>query len=329
MLEKLNWKLIGRLVPIIGIALFIYIIYSIGLEEIIKAFTEIPIHLLLIATALSIPRLLACSLKWKIICKKQKIDVEYSFLTKITLLMFFYAAVTPAAIGYHLRIFYLQKRSKSSLEKSTANSIIETTTNFIVGLFIAMVASLYLLNYSPEIFMFLFTILLILFAFFSTGFYILMTKRTGGKIVNILIRPFIPREFRKNITSYIDLIYEDIPKIRDLYLPILLDCLIWFIAGLQVYVIAMAFSPEVLPVSFDALILCSIISVVAMGILPITVGGLGVREGTFVYLMSTAFGVDPGVAVVISLGGFFAKTVIPGVFGLLISLTDKDFRLKN
>ena len=55
------------------------------------------------------------------------------------------------------------------------------------------------------------------------------------------------------------------------------------------------------------------------GIIPISIGGLGIREGTLVLLLS-GFGVDPEVAFAISLVGYFLTNLIPGIMGWLISI---------
>ena len=102
---------------------------------------------------------------------------------------------------------------------------------------------------------------------------------------------------------------------KDLLFPLLIKGAIWIIGASQVYIIALAFSIDVPYFSF---VLMSITSVVVASILPISVGGLGVREGVLVVLLST-FGVQPETAFVISLGGYMIKTLFPGIIGLIIS----------
>ena len=72
-------------------------------------------------------------------------------------------------------------------------------------------------------------------------------------------------------------------------------------------------------IDYITFVLISIISVVATGILPISVGGLGVREGTFVVLMATIAGVSHEIAFVISLSGYLVKNLIPALIGMIIS----------
>ena len=71
---------IKKLLPFIGIALFIYIVYRIGLENIIAAFIKVnPYYLLLGALAILFKPFLE-SWKWYSILKSQGIKVDFPYL---------------------------------------------------------------------------------------------------------------------------------------------------------------------------------------------------------------------------------------------------------
>ena len=195
------------------------------------------------------------------------------------------------------------------------NSLIESGSSLIVGLFLALIGSIILIDLYPE----LLFVILPFFIFFLLVFIVLLEKRGGSRLFNILIRPFIPEKFRKNIDKSVESLYQDIPKLREMIIPFMIEIFVWVIAALQVYIISQAFS---INISIFEFIFISIISVVISNILPISIGGLGIREGTFVYLLSK-FGVVSEVAFVISLSGFLVKILIPGFIGLIISLRKK------
>lgn len=308
---------IGKVVPVLGLILFLYIIWDIGLNKIISAFLSIPLLFFISALTISIPRIIFYGYKWWFICKKQKMEFSILYLTRVFLMTLFYGIVTPLAIGLHIRIYYLRKQGKYSLEKCLANSLMDSTTGFIVGVFLALIGSLILIEHAPGVF----PPVLLVFIFYTVAFVVLMKKKRGSKLFDILIKPFIPQKYKEKMEKSLEMIYEDIPRIRDLFWPFIIEGVIWVLGALQVYIIALVFSVDV---PFYVFIFISIISVIATGILPISIGGLGVREGMFVFLMST-FGVKPEVAFAISLGGFFVKTLIPGVFGLIISFDERVF----
>jgi len=315
MIEKIKLKNIGKLFPIIGIIIFIYIITDIGIEKIGSAFSSIPLEYFLLALLLFIPRWLLSSYKWYFISKKQKMDFKLFFLSKIFLITLFLGSITPGAIGLHLRIYYLKTKSKASLEKCLTNSLIESGLSLITGLLIAFIGSIILIELYPE----LPIIILPFFIFYLSVFIVLLEKRGGSKLFNILIRPFIPERYKTSIDKSVESLYQDIPKLKDMLIPFLIDIIVWIFAAIQVYIIAQAF---LINITFYEFILISIISVVISNILPISIGGLGIREGAFVFLLSK-FGVQSEVAFVISISGFLVKILIPGLIGLVISFRKK------
>jgi uncharacterized protein (TIRG00374 family) len=315
MIEKIKLKNIGKFFPIVGIIIFIYIINDIGIDKILFTFYSIPLIYFILAFLIFIPRLLLSTYKWFFISKKQKIDLKFFYLLKIFLITLFLGGTTPGSIGLHLRIYYIKKKSNSSLEKCLTNSLIESGLSLITGLFIALIGSIILIKYYPE----LLIIILPFFIFYLSVFIVLLEKRGGSRLFNILIRPFIPEKYKNNIDKSVESLYQDIPKLKNMFVPFLIEILVWIIAAFQVYIIAQAFS---INISLFEFILISIISVVISNILPISIGGLGIREGAFVYLLSK-FGVVSEIAFVISLSGFLVKILIPGLIGLIISLRKK------
>jgi len=315
MIEKIKLKNIGKLFPIIGIIIFIYIINDIGIEKIGSAFSSIPLEYFLLALLLFIPRWLLSSYKWYFISKKQKMDFKLFFLSKIFLITLFLGSITPGAIGLHIRIYYLKTKSKASLEKCLTNSLIESGLSLITGLLIAFIGSIILIELYPE----LPIIILPFFIFYLSVFIVLLEKRGGNKLFNILIRPFIPERYKTTIDKSVESLYQDIPKIKDMLIPFLIEIIVWIFAAIQVYIIAQAF---LINITFYEFILISIISVVISNILPISIGGLGIREGAFVFLLSK-FGVQSEIAFVISISGFLVKILIPGLIGLIISFRKK------
>lgn len=314
--KKINWNIIGKLIPIIGLIIFIYIITNIGIYKIIDSFSKIPIIYFLLASILTIPRVFLYSIKWKYICDKQKFNLKLPFLIKVFLITFFYANITPGAIGCHIRAYYLKRKSNATLGKCLANSLIDLQIGSIAGIFLSLVGAIIIFDKSPGIFP-----IILAFFIFNVSLFIILIKKKGGKILSsFLIKPFIPKKYRESFDQSFDSLYEDIPRIQDMFWPFILEIFIWLTAGLQVYIIALAFNIEV---SFYIIILTSIIATIFTAIIPISTGGLGIREGVFVFLM-ISYGIDADVAFVISLGGFIVKMVIPGIIGLIISLIKKD-----
>lgn len=233
-------------------------------------------------------------------------------------MVFFYVNIVPSGIGGHIRAFYLRDKTKTSIEKCLTNSLIDYSLLFLSGLFLSLIGSIFLFEKAPE----LFPILLFFFCFYNIVFIVLLQKRSGGKFFNFFIKRFIPKKFNEKINLSIDEFYKDIPRLKDLTVPFLINILMRIITGTGIFIIAQSFSINVPYIDF---IFIHLIAVVVIGILPISVGGLGIREGVYVYLLGT-YGVSPDIAFTISLSGYLVKMLIPSIIGLFLSFK-KEFRL--
>lgn len=308
LLIKMN---IRNLLPIIGILLFLYIIIDIGIENIVNSLVLISPIYLVIGLLLIIPRVFLSSYKWFIICKKQRINIRLFYIIKIFLISVFYGFITPASIGGFISIFYIKKKAKVTWEKSITNSLLDGSTELIAGLFLALIGSIILLEYHPSIF----PSILIIFLLILTLFILLLKKEKAEVLFKFFIRPFIPEKLKTKVDESIESFYEDIPRLGELLTPFLLEYVVWIIMGVQVYLIALNFSIDI---SFYHFLFIYMISFIA-GVIPISIGGLGIREGTLVLLL-LVFGVSPQVSFVISLIGYILTNLIPGIVGWGLSI---------
>ena len=135
-----------RLLPIIGIVLFCYLIFTIGIDKILSAFLSIPLILYFFASLLFIPKLLMETDKWQYISKLQQINFDFWFLAKVFLISSFYSVIIPGYIGYQIRIYFLKEKSQVSWGKCIANSIMDTSTVFLAGYLLAIIGSLLLFS---------------------------------------------------------------------------------------------------------------------------------------------------------------------------------------
>jgi uncharacterized protein (TIRG00374 family) len=305
-------SLLKKLFPLIGIALLLYMFLEIGLDKIVSTFLALPWYYYLLALLVFLPRMFLYSYKWQYISKKQQMDLPLIFLMKIFLISLFYGGVTPGAIGLHLRIYYLKEKAQATLEKCVANSFIDSTLSFLSGLFLALVGSVLLASTLPELTLTIAAVFLLVLGLFI----IFMTQRVAKRLFRVAIRLLVPRNFKELAGESLESLYEDIPRLRYMVVPFVLECIILLIAATQVYMLSLAFS---LPISYGTFILLSVTSVVIGNALPITVGGLGVREGAFVVFLSQ-YGVPAETAFVLSLGGYLVKILLPGFVGWSLSL---------
>lgn len=310
-MKKPTLHTLFKYIPIIGVFLFLYIVWDIGLEKIGQAFFSIRPQFYLLAFTLFIPRMLVYVYKWIYINKKQNIYADPWYLVRIFLVSTFYGNVTPGGIGWHIRVFYVKKKSGASFEKCITNSLLDIVSGFISVLMLALIGSILLFDRFSGLTLIFLALLLV----YSSAFVIFMKKERGSKIFEFLIQPLIPKKYREVIGHSVSSMYEDLPRLRDMVVPIVLETVIWAIAGIQTYIIARGFSVEIPIIS---IIFVNIMASTIVIVLPVTIGGLGLREGAFVVLLGL-YGVSPSVAFAISFIGFLVKIFIPGLIGVVLS----------
>ena len=104
--------------------------------------------------------------------------------------------------------------------------------------------------------------------------------------------------------------YSDIPPLRSLVVPMLISLFGYFLFFVQIYIVALSFDIEVPFVDF--MLIYPVASLI--GLLPISVSGLGTREGALIKLFSS-YSVAQEVTVAISLSGYIMTMLIPAVIG--------------
>ena len=96
------------LLPFLGLILFIYILYSVGLQNIITSFYQFNLFYFILGLVSSIPIILLKVYKWKILTPQSK---SYSFYNAICawLLSFTIGIITPGKLGEFYRAVSLEK----------------------------------------------------------------------------------------------------------------------------------------------------------------------------------------------------------------------------
>ena len=312
-LKKL--KKIRKFLPLIGILIFIYIIYDIGLEKIIEAFKNTDPWFIILSFTIFLPRVLISTYKWQLVAKKQGINVKLIPLTKINLIGLFYGTITPLWLGDWVRIFYLKEESKECIGKCASNVIIDQLLEFFSLFILALFGSFLLLSYFPTLFL----VLLSLFIIFISVALFLKEKGRSERIFRVVYNFLIPEKLKKLIANEFDAFYKDIPPLSFLILPFLIEIFSYSLFFLQIYIVALSFNINIPLLHF--ILIYPISSLI--GMIPITVSGLGTREGALIHLLGI-YGVAEQNAVAISLAGYLITYLIPSIIGGILAITHES-----
>ncbi len=290
---------------IISASLIIFVFSKIDLKNVLNCLKGANISLLVLSLSLHFVGVLLGSSRWKVLLKSYGIDVPQKDLYRLYMIGSFFNTFLPTSVGGDAVRMY----KVSSLTDKRAQAV----TSVIIERFIGMLI-LYIISFFSFILYFgfgeerglLFTIVILLLA--SIGFIIFVLSPLSDKIMKIVPSSFLKEKLEK---IHYSLKYP-VREPKTLFKVLAYTTLLQINVVIYFFIISNAIKIKLSIVYF--FILIPIILTVTM--LPITIGGIGLREGGFVFLFSR-FGVIPEKALTLSILGYFISLVFAG-FGWLV-----------
>lgn len=302
--------------------LIIYVLQKIDVHELLQTIKSADIYLLIIAFSLNGINIILCIDKWKIILEVQEIYVPFKTLLTFSFTSSFFSIFLPTGYGGDIiRIYDVSKYSNKKLE-SVTSILVDRGSGALALFLIAALALLfgYDLIQDIRIVLFIIGVLLLILIFII----IIFSKKEIKKIKIITkIITFVDRkDVLKNMYDTFHIYrYHRRKSIEILALSLLAQV----IAILYYPLIAYSLGLDVPLVYF--FIFIPIILVILM--LPISIGGIGVREGAFIFFFKKV-GVLPYEAVSLALVAFGLYLIWSLIGGVVYAMRDqKKMQLKN
>jgi len=316
---KKNWK---KILPLIGLFLLFYLLWRFDIKEIIRAFSQVNLWYLLLVPIILFFIFLIQTWKWRLILNVQNIyEISFLQLFKIQLIGLYYSLVTPAKVGGFLKAAYLKDKIGKSIEECSTSIFLDKILDLITLLIFSIIGTFFILGQFPSLLLEM-TLILIVFCSLIFVFY---SKERAKILLKHLFYIFIPKKFKDRFRNSFHLFYKDVPAPKKLLLPFLLTFLCWLLVFSQTFIIAKSLAIDI---NYFIFIFISAL-VVMVGLLPITISGLGTREAAFIILFQN-FNITPQKLIAMSL----FTTIITYILLFLIFLIFnvkliKNFNFKN
>ncbi len=314
MKNKGVWSKFKKVLPIIGVAIFVYIILKLDLSKIIESIKEAKLIWLIISVLFLFVYFILQTYKWFLIAKFQKIPVLFKEALRINLITFLYGFITPSRVGSVLRADYLKKYAKN-IGKGISNFVIEKVID-VAALFSMAIVFGFAFR---DKFSFDMSYLIIVFVVFVALSLIFIKKQRSKAFLKLFFRKFVPKKYKEEAKITFDSFYEDMPKKRYLFLVFLVTVLTWITNYTMVYFIGVSLGITLGIIPFMAILPLS--TLIAQ--IPITIAGLGTREATMISLFGL-FGVGAVKVFSMSLIGLVLGGVIPSIIAIFLILKNKD-----
>ncbi|KYK20623.1 hypothetical protein AYK21_05795 [Thermoplasmatales archaeon SG8-52-2] len=314
------FRQVKKFLPLVGIIVLIIIIFSLDVEKIKDAFFQIHPIYIVIALALTIPRLLIQNYYWRMIQKEQNINITFFQSLKIFLIGYFYGSWTPGFLGMVMRVPYMKEKTDEPYGKLFVNTFIEVILRQ-VAIYVMIAAGLLIIiiEFSDlEITKTLPIIIGIIIFIQAIVLFYFIKKERGENFFNVVVKRIIPKKLKDPSFRFVETFYKDFPKMRRLFIPFILGLITWVIIFSQEYIIVYALGASIPYLSF--LLIFPVANIA--GYIPVTFAGIGFRELTSIIIFSRMFGTDEEVILVFTLIGFILTDLFLGFVGFLVSLTE-------
>lgn len=306
----MDWK---KLLPVIGIIIFVYILWRFNIEKILSVFSTIdPFYAALCLLGVPIIFFLF-NIQWQMILKRQYIHVSFIYSLKNLFIGYFYGFITPGGFGAYLSALYLKNESKAPLPKCISNIITFNTIDYITIFILGSIGGLFLLGQNP----YLFILILILLFIVSFLFIFFLRQKTSKHLFKKLLHTQIFQFIQHYVKDPIESFYEDLPSFRSLLLPFLVSFFSWFVFYTELYLIAQLFNIHVPYITF--IFMLAITSSIA--VIPVSIYGLGTRDATLVTLFSL-YNIPPENSISFTLFWFTVFLITPSIIGAFITVLE-------
>ena len=307
--KKNKKKIFSFLRIIISVSLIAFLIKTQfkDIQSAIKILKMINIPWLILSASTHVFGIWITAIRWKTLLQTQKINLNTRFLTSTVLIGFFFNNFLPSTIGGDVfRTYDVAKKTNKPLGTSGSvivverfSGVISAATYAIVALFLGFTA---IGGQSVIIPIIIFFVICIILAFLILNPSILRLEKLVKKI-----------KFLEKLKQKLSNVYNTFLSFKK-YKMVLTKILIYsfllqFAVILNYYLAAKALGINLSLTSF--IFIVPVVATIAM--IPISIGGIGLRENSLVYIM-VAMGVNNEEAALCSLI-LFAMLIFIGIIG--------------
>src|SRR3989344_1955114 len=269
-----------KLLPLIGIGILVYLIYRIGVQNIINVFKNVRYGYLSLVIILALIISILQTYKWSLILRKQGINLGLYFLFNVQLISALYGAITPGRVGSLIKANYIKNKTGKTLGESSSSVVLERLIDFFVLALFAMFGAFLLINYFSNLF---WELLVLVFILFLVVIFIFFKRERTRFFLKFFHNHLIPKKYKEKASNLFHSFYDGLVHPKYLIKPFLISLLIWFLLFSQAYFSALALSVNNVPFYyfFGLFPLGSIV-----GLIPVTIAGMGTKEASLIGLFA-------------------------------------------
>jgi len=296
----------------ISIVLLVFIFYKLNIN--IKTLFQIIVDYRYIFIATIFPTVvipLIVANRWKSFLNLVNIKENIFSLINITFQSTFLGLLLPSAQGYDaIRIYKIEKRHPQNKGQAGSTIIIERIIGLLCLCLLGIIASFFVPDTKIKLMIYTFSAIVFLILFF------LYNKKCYSLLHNLLssVRYF------KKVFGYLTNLHKEtysFPFDKTIIYSVLLILLLQLANTFIIYLLLLSTGNHIL-FSYNLLVY-PLISIISM--IPITLSGIGVRDGAFIFFYSR-IGVSADTIMCVSIINYMLIMLLPALFGSILYIFD-------
>ncbi|MEW6365504.1 MAG: lysylphosphatidylglycerol synthase transmembrane domain-containing protein [Acidobacteriota bacterium] len=271
-----------KYVALIGILVFGIIIWQTDFHAVGNILLAADLGLLGLCVALLVPTFYLKVLRWRVLLRLTGIDLSLRRCATLYLGSMFVASATPGRAGELAKVYFVHKEKEVPVGRALTSTIVDRLMEVIVLFFLGVVGALLMTAGMQNL---LYPVLGFSVAL-GIVILLMLNRRLVDLAVAVMRKTGLLRKFQSGLASDIDQFYGAMQDLRrpGLIMPVLYTFVSMFFFLLNCVLFGRALGIDI--ASRSVVIIVSIAKLVAL--IPVTVAGLGTREGTFLYLFGLA-----------------------------------------
>jgi len=283
------------------LSLLLALLIKIPIREVVSVLFDANILLLLISISLVPAAYVIKAVKWNILLRHVRIQMNFLTILKVILIGTFYGMLTPGRVGEIARSYYLEHKKSIT----TPTILWDRLTDVFALILLSFFSFLFLFSNN----MILIELILALICLFVMIIFLIINP----KIISFFTKLIkLPEESKD---SYLDTMRAILSSKK-----VLFKVFIWSLCYYLIISILALIALKALDFNINMLLFFAVPMLILVGNLPITISGLGLRELVSV-LCFTALGEEASVGFSFSILVFIITMVIPGIIGGCYILT--------
>jgi glycosyltransferase 2 family protein len=306
-----------KILSLIGIALFIFILTRIDLGALFAILSHTNIVFLTLALMVNGIAIILKSQKWKIIVNSVKPDFSLAESTTAFFVGFSFSTITPAKLGDFIKVLYI-KDDRCGLGKCISTIVIDRLIDIILLFSIALIG-IYGFSVIYHIEILSISMVVLIIAGISAGLYIVLHRPLLSTLLRPFFNIFIPEHLKNKVTLYYGEFFSGLLafyKDRSRFISsVSIGIISWIPPFIYGYLLALSIG-----IDTSVLFFVLVIPVISLlDLLPISISGIGTRDVALIFLFGLK-GISPEQAVAFSLLYLFMSYWLIALIGAAVYL---------